>query len=391
MITATRNFSLLLDELMGVNRNGDRQDLIIEHFTDPRVCKFDLLGLCPYKLFPNTKFDLGPCPFICCPVPPKFRKQYEEEKKTHNFDYERDLERILASIQDNCDEKIAKAQQRLDVQHKKDLNKNNEPLELQNIKKEIEKVTKQIEELTTEGEYEEAQKLMERLDSLKKEKENIEAKVPTQKIGDTQELIVCEICGALLSVNESDQRLADHFAGKAHLGFQKVREKLRELRENRSFNDKRQLIADRDHYKQMKGGNEYNSYYELKRKRPGQDGQEEHPSIGGGSSTSGYYNSHHGSSGSSGHGRSDDRYNRDGGRSSSSGGGGGYNNYRDSSRDRGGGRGDRYDDYSSGSSYRHHEDNYRDRGGDRDGYHHHHRSSSSSHSDYRPQHDYRRR
>ncbi|KAF0972581.1 hypothetical protein FDP41_008830 [Naegleria fowleri] len=382
MITATRNFSLLLDELMGVNRNGDRQDLIIEHFTDPRVCKFDLLGLCPYKLFPNTKFDLGPCPYICCPVPPKFRKQYEEEKKTHNFDYERDLERILASIQDNCDEKIAKAQQRLDVQHKKDLNKGNEPLELQNIKKEIEKVTKQIEELTTEGEYEEAQKLMERLDSLKKEKESIEAKVPTQKIGDTQELIVCEICGALLSVNESDQRLADHFAGKAHLGFQKVREKLRELRENRSFNDKRQLIADRDHYKQMKGGNEYNSYYELKRKRPGQDGQEDHHNSGGGGSGTGgssggggYHNSHHG-------GRSDDRY-RDGRGSSS---GGSYNSYSRESRDRGGR--DRYDDHSSSSSYRHHDDNYRDRGGgDRDGYHHHHRS----HSDYRPQHDYRRR
>ncbi|EFC42861.1 predicted protein [Naegleria gruberi] len=377
MITATRNFSALLDELMGVNRNGDRQDLIIEHFTDPRVCKYDLLGLCPYKLFPNTKFDLGPCPFLCCPVPPKFKKQFEEEKKTLNFDYEHKLEQILAQIQDNCDEKIAKAQSRLDVQHKKDLNKNNEPLELQNIKKEIDKVTKQIEELTTEGEYEEAHKLMERLDSLKKEKETVEAKAPTQKIGDTQELIVCEICGALLSVNESDQRLADHFAGKAHLGFQKVREKLKELRENRTFNDKRQLIADRDHYKQMKG-NDYNDYYELKRKRPENEPvpqPSEPASYAPSSSSSSSYYSHDNRSSShdnrrDNRGGHDDRYSSGGGGRSSSynGGGGGY-------RDRGDRRD--FDNHHSSSSSSYHRDDYRDR---------HHSDSYS-----RSQHDYRRR
>ena len=389
MITATRNFCNLLDELMGVNRNGDRQDLIIEQFTDPRVCKYDLLGLCPYKLFPNTKFDLGPCPYPCCPVPPKFIKQFEEKKAQYFDTYAHQLEKILAQIQDGCDEKIAKAQQRLDVQHKKDLNKNNEPVELQNIKKEIEKVTKQIEELTTEGEYEEAQKLMERLESLKKEKETIETKAPTQKIGDTQELIVCEVCGALLSVNESDQRLADHFAGKAHLGFQRVREKLKELRDTLSFNDKRQQMTDRDHYKQMKG-NDFSDFYDMKRKRP-QDGSEmPAPELSGGgiSQAISHFNppsssSHHAppSSSSSYHGGGSV------GRQSYSS-GAGAESYRSSSSSGGYQRRDDRDSRDSTRDSRDSRDS-RDYYNRRNDDHYHH--DGYNRDSYRPQHDYRRR
>ncbi|GKV47770.1 hypothetical protein SLEP1_g54636 [Rubroshorea leprosula] len=41
-----------------------------------------------------------------------------------------------------------------------------------------------------------------------------------------QKLHVCDICGALLSVYDSDQRLADHFGGKRHLGYMQIRDKL---------------------------------------------------------------------------------------------------------------------------------------------------------------------
>jgi RNA-binding protein Luc7-like 2 len=110
------------------------------------------------------------------------------------------------------------------------------------VRTEIETMTKQLEDYTNEGEIDKAQELMERLEALKKEKEQIEAKMPNTK---EQQLIVCEVCAALLSVNESDQRLADHFAGKMHLGFQKIRDKLKELKELRSYEDRRQRDTDR--------------------------------------------------------------------------------------------------------------------------------------------------
>ena len=51
-----------------------------------------------------------------------------------------------------------------------------------------------------------------------------------------QQLIVCDVCGALLSANESEQRLRDHFSGKMHLGFQQIRDKKKDLANQRASN-----------------------------------------------------------------------------------------------------------------------------------------------------------
>eukprot|EP00959_Pyramimonas_sp_CCMP1952_P175948 3676887-Pyramimonas_sp.AAC.1 len=40
-----------------------------------------------------------------------------------------------------------------------------------------------------------------------------------------QKLRVCDVCGAFLSIYDSDRRLADHFGGKMHLGYMLIREK----------------------------------------------------------------------------------------------------------------------------------------------------------------------
>lgn len=44
-----------------------------------------------------------------------------------------------------------------------------------------------------------------------------------------QKLRVCDVCSAYLGIHDNDRRLADHFGGKLHLGFIKIREKLAEL------------------------------------------------------------------------------------------------------------------------------------------------------------------
>lgn len=51
----------MLDELMGKERNvplNERSGKRIR-FDDPSVCKYQLGGLCPNRLFKNTKSDLG--------------------------------------------------------------------------------------------------------------------------------------------------------------------------------------------------------------------------------------------------------------------------------------------------------------------------------------------
>lgn len=53
----------LLDELMGKERNvplNQRSGKSLK-YDDPLVCKYAVAGLCPNRLFKNTRSDLGEC------------------------------------------------------------------------------------------------------------------------------------------------------------------------------------------------------------------------------------------------------------------------------------------------------------------------------------------
>ncbi|KAG5549580.1 hypothetical protein RHGRI_014787 [Rhododendron griersonianum] len=86
-----------------------------------------------------------------------------------------------------------------------------------------------------QGMVDEAQKALEEAEALRKLAPRTEPVTDSSKytaadvrITD-QKLHVCDICGAFLSVYDSDRRLADHFGGKLHLGYMQICEKLAEL------------------------------------------------------------------------------------------------------------------------------------------------------------------
>ncbi|GJN05082.1 hypothetical protein PR202_ga22683 [Eleusine coracana subsp. coracana] len=76
---------------------------------------------------------------------------------------------------------------------------------------------KKAEELGGQGMVDEAQKALEEAEALKRTDQNLR---------------LCDICGAFLSVYDNDRRLADHFGGKLHLEYMLIREKLKELQVN---------------------------------------------------------------------------------------------------------------------------------------------------------------
>ncbi|XP_065874547.1 uncharacterized protein [Euphorbia lathyris] len=99
---------------------------------------------------------------------------------------------------------------------------------------------KKAEDLGEQGMVDEAQKALEEAEALKKLPARQDPALDSSKytaadvrITD-QKLRVCDICGAFLSVYDSDRRLADHFGGKLHLGYMQIREKLAELQEERT-------------------------------------------------------------------------------------------------------------------------------------------------------------
>ncbi|KAM7502988.1 hypothetical protein LguiB_001892 [Lonicera macranthoides] len=98
---------------------------------------------------------------------------------------------------------------------------------------------KKAEDLGEQGMVDEAQKALEEAEALKKLAPRQEPVLDSAKytaadvrITD-QKLRVCDICGAFLSVYDSDRRLADHFGGKLHLGYMQIREKLADLKDER--------------------------------------------------------------------------------------------------------------------------------------------------------------
>ncbi|KAK1318396.1 hypothetical protein QJS10_CPB04g01908 [Acorus calamus] len=103
---------------------------------------------------------------------------------------------------------------------------------------------KKAEEFGEQGLIDEAQKAVEEAEALRKlpprqEPVSDSSKYTAADVRITdQKLRVCDICGAFLSVYDSDRRLADHFGGKLHLGYMQIREKLADLEEERATSHK---------------------------------------------------------------------------------------------------------------------------------------------------------
>ncbi|XP_068666203.1 U1 snRNP-associated protein usp106-like isoform X2 [Aristolochia californica] len=117
----------------------------------------------------------------------------------------------------------------------------------------IKEKLKKAEDLGEQGLVDEAQKALEEAEALKKLAQRQEPVLDGSKYTPAdmritdQKLRVCDICGAFLSVYDSDRRLADHFGGKLHLGYMQIREKLAELQEERNKSRKQAEEERRSH------------------------------------------------------------------------------------------------------------------------------------------------
>ncbi|OQR87899.1 kinesin-like protein [Achlya hypogyna] len=251
----------LLDELMGRNRDGDKPQEDIRDFRDARVCKRFLCGLCPHDLFQNTKMDMGDCPKLHLP---KLKAAYDADPAKREYGYEADLERELVRYVSDVEKKISRALKRLDeqdgarVSSMLDFTQNKDVLELT---AEIAELMQKAEDAGNEGEVDLSMRLMAKVETLKHKKAalqgisssatsgteavipeydhaqmNLMQVLPGNPLALTnvnQKLRVCDMCGALLSIFDSDRRLADHFGGKMHLGYMQIRKKIQEMREAR--------------------------------------------------------------------------------------------------------------------------------------------------------------
>ncbi|BGP37973.1 splicing factor [Rhodotorula kratochvilovae] len=224
----------LLEQLMGAEALG-----IVTHdisLYDHKLCHPFVAGICPHDLFTNTKMDLGPCAKTHSV---KLKVEYEEMLKKAEAEkdeqqlkmlntFKANYEQVIMGFVAECDRRIAAAHRRLE----KTPEENNRTTALMREVGEIEGAYQaamaEVEMLGSQGKVEESMTQLTKAEALKAEK--LEKERELQQLTDTagasgqQKLRVCDICGAYLSILDSDRRLADHFGGKMHLGYHQLRE-----------------------------------------------------------------------------------------------------------------------------------------------------------------------
>jgi len=112
------------------------------------------------------------------------------------------------------------------------------PAELQDkmdgIDQEVKRLLREIETLGEIGKIEEAEKFMEELERLKASKEDMLTLAQNPTLA-AKQMKVCEICGAMQAINDTETRNQNHLEGKVHTGFALLRKELEELKKRREI------------------------------------------------------------------------------------------------------------------------------------------------------------
>ena len=219
-------------------------------FTDAKVCRNYLCGTCPHDLFSNTKMDLGPCAKAHLP---RLKETYEaavdrgEAYPQIVAEYQRNIYTFVADM----DRKISANKRRLD-QTPEEMERFSAIMrEIGEIEAAMGAATAEMETLGEQGHVEASLGELAKVEALKAEREEKEKELQTLQensgASGHQKLRVCDVCGAYLSILDSDRRLADHFSGKVraiaariatlteqlHLGYHRLRELVSEFEHQR--------------------------------------------------------------------------------------------------------------------------------------------------------------
>merc|ERR1719189_1949440 len=174
--------------------------------------------------------DLGECPKIHDLA---LRADYQQAASARDCFYDVEATEHLRAFIEDCDRRTELAKKRLaETQEELSAEVSSKAEKVHELSETIGKKLAQAEQAGAEGKVEESMKFMEEVDDIRKKKVAAEQEYRNSMPASSyqqQKLRVCEVCSAYLGIHDNDRRLADHFGGKLHLGFIKIREKLEKL------------------------------------------------------------------------------------------------------------------------------------------------------------------
>ncbi len=161
--------------------------------------------------------DLGPCPKS---HNPRLKDEYQAAlaKGERYPQFELEHENGVIGFMSDIDRKIAGNKRRLDLNPEETAKFTNLMREIGEVEAAVQAAMAEVERLGEEGEVEASLQELAKADALKEEKTSKERELQllNESAGASghQKLRVCDVCGAYLSILDSDRRLADHFGGR---------------------------------------------------------------------------------------------------------------------------------------------------------------------------------
>lgn len=198
----------------------------VRKFYDDDVCKYFLVGTCPYMLFRNSKSDLGAHILIhddACKT--EWEKLSQEEKD--KYGYEAETLRLLGDLVAQSDRLVARNKARVAETEGVHKLTDDEAQRLVDIELKITELTRKAESLGEEGKVDEAQEALAAIEECNREKKGIHH----ARGGGEKTMMVCEVSGNFLSSTDNEDRLRAHFEGKVYNGWKTVRDKYTEMTE----------------------------------------------------------------------------------------------------------------------------------------------------------------
>uniref|UniRef100_A0A915C253 Double-strand break repair protein n=2 Tax=Ascarididae TaxID=6250 RepID=A0A915C253_PARUN len=108
------------------------------------------------------------------------------------------------------------------------------------------------EKLGAQGKVDEAKEAVRQAEKFKQERTALErlltqSSTPANHIEDlanqlSKPMEVCQVCGCFMLVNDVQQRIDDHYAGKQHMAYAKIRATIEEMDKKREEKRKKALI-----------------------------------------------------------------------------------------------------------------------------------------------------
>lgn len=174
--------------------------------------------------------DLGPCPTThSLKLKDRFEMAYAKAQMAQAgeaLDFSKaeldsmraEYERNILNFVGECDRRIQAAHRRLEKTPEENNKTTSLMRDIGEIQTAYEGAMAEVEKLGESGKVEESMAELAKAEALKTEKMDKEreltALTDAQSSTGQSKLRVCDICGAYLSILDSDRRLADHFGGK---------------------------------------------------------------------------------------------------------------------------------------------------------------------------------